>query len=91
MPPDAPSHCGVMAPPEPALVAELRRLRAAGASFGAIAAAMNRRGLRGRMGGRWFPATVRQYLLPSKPLSSKPVSEPPPKRAPKNSVKYPVK
>ncbi|WP_182214395.1 recombinase family protein [Rugamonas fusca] len=58
------------APPEPALVAELRRLRAAGASFGAIAAAMNRRGLRGRMGGRWFPATVRQYLLPSRPAAA---------------------
>ena len=77
MPPDSPSNCPAP-PPEPALVAELRRLRAAGASFGAIAAAMNRRGLRGRMGGRWFPATVRRYLQPSKPL---------PARATKNSVK----
>lgn len=77
MPPDSPSNCPAPSP-EPALVTELRRLRAAGASFGAIAAAMNRRGLRGRMGGRWFPATVRQYLQPSKPL---------PARATKNSVK----
>ncbi|MBA5689250.1 recombinase family protein [Rugamonas apoptosis] len=78
MPPDTPSTCGAWQPPEPALVAELRRLRAAGASFGAIAAAMNRRGLRGRMGGRWFAATVRLCLLPSKPV---------PKSSPKNSVK----
>jgi len=42
------------------LCAQVRALRKEGASFNAIAAMLNRRGLRGPHGGRWFPATVRR-------------------------------
>ena len=37
--------------------------RSAGASFGAIAHLLNQRGLRGEHGGRWYAATVRNFLL----------------------------
>jgi hypothetical protein len=46
-----------------AVRASMRELRAAGASFNAIAAALNRRGVPGKGGGRWFAASVRLCLL----------------------------
>ena len=45
------------------LCVQVYALRKAGASFNAIAAMLNRRGLRGPHGGRWFPATVRRAYL----------------------------
>jgi hypothetical protein len=50
-------------PLPPPLLAQLRSLRAGGASFNAIAAVLNKGGLRGRQGGRWFAASVRLALL----------------------------
>ncbi len=50
------------APPPPAVPALIQALRASGASYNAIAAALNQSGVRGRQGGRWFPATVRNAL-----------------------------
>lgn len=41
----------------------MHELYANGASFDAIAAALNRRGERGARGGRWFAASVRLCLL----------------------------
>jgi hypothetical protein len=38
-------------------------MRAGGASFDAIAALLNRSGLCGSSGGRWFGASVRRCLL----------------------------
>lgn len=50
------------AAPSPAVAARMLALRASGASYNAIAAALNQSGVRGRQGGRWFPATVRNAL-----------------------------
>jgi hypothetical protein len=53
-------------PPLPAsLLERLRVLREGGASFNAIAADLNRCGVPGRQGGRWFAASVRRALLQS--------------------------
>ncbi len=52
----------VAMPPPPAVAALIQALRASGASYNAIAAALNQSGVRGRQGGRWFPATVRNAL-----------------------------
>ena len=41
----------------------MRAMREQGGSFGAIAAALNRLGIPGAYGGRWFPATVRRALM----------------------------
>lgn len=41
---------------------EIDALRAAGISFNAIAAALNRRGIPGLQGGRWYGATVQRAL-----------------------------
>ena len=46
----------------PALAAQMQALRAGGASYNAIAAVLNQSGVRGRQGGRWFPASVRRAL-----------------------------
>jgi hypothetical protein len=52
------------APEPPAEVAaRMLALRAEGASFHLIAAALNQSGLRGRLGGRWFASSVRRALL----------------------------
>lgn len=52
-----------MSPDTPPEVAEqMRQLRAEGASYHAIAAALNRAGARGRLGGRWFAASVRRVM-----------------------------
>jgi hypothetical protein len=45
------------------LVAEIGARRAAGDSFGCIAHALNQRGIRGEHGGRWYGATVRNFIL----------------------------
>ncbi|WP_206047121.1 recombinase family protein, partial [Noviherbaspirillum denitrificans] len=37
--------------------------RMRGKSFSSIAAMLNKQGLRGRHGGRWYSASVRDYLL----------------------------
>ena len=37
--------------------------RAAGESFGGIAHALNQDGIRGGCGGRWYGATVRNFIL----------------------------
>jgi hypothetical protein len=50
-------------PPAPELAAHILTLRAQGASFHLIAASLNQRGLRGRLGGRWFASSVRRALL----------------------------
>lgn len=46
----------------PATRAEILALRASGRSCDAIAAALNRRGLRGTAGGRWYGATIHRIL-----------------------------
>jgi hypothetical protein len=50
-------------PPAPQVRALMRAMREQGVSFGAIAAALNRLGIPGASGGRWFPATVRRTLM----------------------------
>ena len=47
---------------EAKIVAEILTMREAGASFAAIAEAMNERGIEGKRGGRWFASTVR-YMI----------------------------
>ena len=47
---------------EAKIVAEILAMREAGASFAAIADAMNERGIEGKRGGRWFASTVR-YMI----------------------------
>ena len=47
---------------EAKIVAEILAMREAGASFAAIAEAMNERGIEGKRGGRWFASTVR-YMV----------------------------
>lgn len=47
---------------EAKIVAEILAMREAGASFAAIADAMNERGIEGKRGGRWFASTVR-YMV----------------------------
>lgn len=42
------------------IIAEQRKR---GESFSSIAAALNKQGLRGSNGGRWYSASVREYLL----------------------------
>ncbi len=49
-------------PASPAVAAQIRALRAGGASYNEIAAALNQNGVRGRLGGRWFPSSVRRAL-----------------------------
>lgn len=49
-----------MTPVDPRVRREIDALRAAGVSFNAIAAALNRRGIPGALGGRWYPASVRR-------------------------------
>lgn len=46
---------------------EIDALRKAGISFSAIAAALNRRGIPGLQGGRWYGATVQRALRESPP------------------------
>ena len=46
----------------PATRAEIVALRAAGRSCDAIAAALNKRGVRGTAGGRWYGATIHRIL-----------------------------
>ena len=47
---------------EAKIVAEILAMREAGASFAAIAEAMNERGIEGKRGGRWFASTMR-YMV----------------------------
>ncbi|KQV82210.1 hypothetical protein ASD15_09110 [Massilia sp. Root351] len=47
---------------EQRLRADIDALRASGLSFNAIAAVLNRRGIPGLQGGRWYAATVRRAL-----------------------------
>jgi hypothetical protein len=42
---------------------EVGTRRAGGASFGCIAHALNGLGIRGEHGGRWYGATVRNFIL----------------------------
>ena len=41
---------------------EIVKLRTAGASLGTIAAELNKRGLIGAQGGRWYAGTVRYVI-----------------------------
>jgi hypothetical protein len=45
------------------LVRDIGERRKAGDSFGCIANALNQRGVRGEHGGRWYGATVRNFIL----------------------------
>ena len=45
------------------LLSDISARRAAGESFGCIAHALNERGERGEHGGRWYGATVRNFIL----------------------------
>ena len=45
------------------LVVDIGTRRAAGDSFGSIAHALNQGGIRGEHGGRWYGATVRNFIL----------------------------
>ena len=45
-----------------AVAEQMQALRERGASYNAIAAALNQSGVRGNLGGRWFPASVRRAL-----------------------------
>ena len=47
---------------EQGLLVELFKRRDSGESFAAIAADLNRRGVRGRYGARWYTASVRAFL-----------------------------
>jgi len=49
-------------PLAPEVAEQMRQLRADGASYHAIAAMLNRTGARGRLGGRWFAASVRRVM-----------------------------
>lgn len=51
---------------ETKIVAEVVRLREAGATLAGIADKLNERGIEGKRGGRWYPSTVR-YLLNRQP------------------------
>ncbi|MES2260213.1 MAG: recombinase family protein [Pseudomonadota bacterium] len=42
---------------------EIDALRCAGISFNAIAAALNRRGIKGPQGGRWYGSSVHRVLF----------------------------
>jgi len=44
------------------LLMELNTRRNSGESFAALAADLNRRGVRGRYGARWYTASVRAFL-----------------------------
>jgi hypothetical protein len=44
------------------LIVEMAALRAAGATFQAIAAALNKRGVTAPRGGRWYGATIHHIL-----------------------------
>ncbi len=50
-------------PLPPAMRRRIVAMREAGASFDAIAALLNRSGLCGSSGGRWFGSSVRRCLL----------------------------
>jgi hypothetical protein len=53
----------ISAPPlAPEVAEQMLQLRAEGASYHAIAAVLNRTGTRGRLGGRWFAASVRRVM-----------------------------
>jgi hypothetical protein len=45
------------------LLRDIDARRRAGESFGCIAHALNQRGIRGEHGGRWYGATVRNFIL----------------------------
>ncbi|MCS0630504.1 recombinase family protein [Telluria mixta] len=45
------------------LAHDIDERRRAGESFGCIAHALNQRGIPGEHGGRWYGATVRNFLL----------------------------
>lgn len=47
---------------ESAIVADILKLREAGASLADIANSLNDKGIEGKRGGKWFPSTVR-YLI----------------------------
>ena len=51
---------------EARIVAEVIRLREAGATLAGIADTLNERGIEGKRGGRWYASTVR-YLLQRQP------------------------
>lgn len=44
------------------VVKSIAESRARGETFSAIAASLNKQGLRGRNGARWYSASVREYL-----------------------------
>jgi hypothetical protein len=58
----------------PSVCQLMTELRAAGASYHRIAVTLNRGGVPGRSGGRWFAATVRSMLIAST-LSPNPIPE----------------
>ena len=45
------------------LLRDLTARRTAGESFGCIAQALNELGMRGEHGGRWYAASVRDFIL----------------------------
>ncbi|WP_075795777.1 recombinase family protein [Massilia putida] len=45
------------------ILRDISERRKAGDSFGCIANALNQRGVRGEHGGRWYGATVRNFIL----------------------------
>ena len=47
---------------ESAIVADILKMRGAGASLAEIANNLNAKGIEGKRGGKWFPSTVR-YLI----------------------------
>ncbi|MES2127165.1 MAG: hypothetical protein V4463_07830 [Pseudomonadota bacterium] len=58
----------------PSLRQLMTELRCAGASYHRIAFTLNRVGIPGHSGGRWFAATVRNLMLAS-PTSPNPIPE----------------
>lgn len=54
---------GFLEPFRAQLVIEILRRREMGESFGCIAHALNKQGIPGEQGGRWYGATVRNIFL----------------------------
>ncbi|MES2262227.1 MAG: recombinase family protein [Pseudomonadota bacterium] len=49
---------------DPVLYVQMLEMRAAGASFHAIAARLNRFGVKSAHGGRWYGASIHRILVP---------------------------
>jgi hypothetical protein len=44
------------------LLGQINERRVGGESFSSIAAALNRKGISGNYGGRWYASSVREYM-----------------------------